>query len=77
MYLIATVPQDITKSLDEIIQKKHEARANKDLAGNIQNEFFINDGKGIIWPMLDVLIKQYFEKYPEYLGRISGMQNKK
>ena len=50
MYLITSVPEDITKKLDEVINKKHTEKANHDLAGNIQKEFMIPDGKPIVWP---------------------------
>ena len=45
MYLITNVPEDMSKKLDEVINKKHTEKANKDLAGNIQKEFMIPDGK--------------------------------
>ena len=73
MYLIATVPEDITKKLDEIINKKHTEKANHDLAGNIQNEFLIPEGKPIIWPLIDKCIQAHFDKFPTYYARISGM----
>ena len=44
MYLIANLPEDINKQLDEVINKKHTERANQDLAGNIQNEFMLPGG---------------------------------
>ena len=77
MYLITNVPQDMSNKLDEVINKKHTERANKDLAGNIQKEFMIPDGKPIVWPLIDQCIKAHFEKYPVYYARISGMQKKK
>jgi hypothetical protein len=73
MYLLATVPQDITKKLDEIINKKHTEKANQDLAGNIENEFLIPDGKPIVWPLIDKCIQAHFDKYPNYYARISDM----
>ena len=73
MYLIATVPEDITKKLDGVINKKHTEKANHDLAGNIQNEFLIPDGKPVVWPLIDQCIKAHFDKYPNYYARISGM----
>ncbi len=73
MYLITNVPQDITKKLDEVINKKHTEKANHDLAGNIQNEFLIPDGKPIVWPLIDKCIQAHFDKYPNYYARISGM----
>ena len=73
MYLITNVPEDITKKLDEIINKKHTDKANHDLAGNIQKEFMIPDGKPVVWPLLDLCIQEHFKKYPQYFSRISGM----
>ena len=73
MYLIANVPEDITKNLDEIINKKHTTKANHDLAGNIQNEFLIMEGIPVLWPLIDQCIKAHFDKYPGYFARISGM----
>ena len=35
MYLISTVPQDITDKLNEVIKGKNLQPANMDLAGNI------------------------------------------
>ena len=75
MYLIATVPEDITKKLDEIINKKHTEKANHDLAGNIQNEFLIPDGKPVVWPLINQCIQAHFDKFPSYFSRISGMHN--
>ena len=76
MYLISTVPTDIYQKLDEIINKKHTVRANHELAGNIQSEYLIPDGKGVIWPFLNVLMDEYFKNYPGFLARTSGMTNK-
>ena len=77
MYLIATVPENITKNLDEIINKKHTAKANHDLAGNIQNEFLIPEGKSVVWPLINECISEHFKKYPNYYARISGMHDTK
>ena len=76
MYLISTVPTDIYQKLDEIINKKHTVRANHELAGNIQSEYLIPDGKGVIWPFLNALMDEYFKKYPGFLARTSCMTNK-
>jgi hypothetical protein len=73
MYLITPVPEDITKKLDEVINKKHTEKANHDLAGNIQKEFKIPDGKPIVWPLIDKCIQAHFDKYPGYYNTISGM----
>ena len=54
MYLITKVPDDITKKLDEVINKKHTEKANHDLAGNIQQEFS-QDGRNECW----VISKKY------------------
>ena len=56
MYLISTVPEDITQKLEEIINKKHTEKANHDLAGNIADEFIISEGKPVVWPMINYLI---------------------
>jgi len=76
MYLVSTVPQDITQKLEEIINKKHTEKANHDLAGNIADEFIISEGKQVVWPMINYLIDEYFKKYPGFLARASGMTNK-
>ena len=73
MYLVTSVPEEITKKLDEVINKKHTDRANKDLAGNIQKEFLIPEGKPVVWPLIDMCIQAHFEKYPNYYARISSM----
>tara|TARA_R100001510_G_scaffold30774_1_gene27478 strand:- start:187 stop:774 length:588 start_codon:yes stop_codon:yes gene_type:complete len=73
MYLITTVPEDITKKLDVVINKEHTEKANSDLAGNIQKEYMIPDGKPILWPFLDLCIQEHFKKYKYYFGRISAM----
>lgn len=73
MYLITSVPEDITKKLDEVINKKHTEKANHDLAGNIQKEFMIPEGKPIVWPLIDKCIQAHFDKFPTYYARISGM----
>ena len=59
MYLLATVPPEVSSKLDEIVKQKHTIKANHDLAGNIKNEFMIPDAKPVIWPLLDVLIKEW------------------
>tara|TARA_R100001510_G_C7641088_1_gene198710 strand:- start:1147 stop:1734 length:588 start_codon:yes stop_codon:yes gene_type:complete len=73
MYLITTVPKDISKKLDEVINKKHTEKANYNLAGNIQNEFMIPEGKPHVWPLLDLCIKEHFEKYPGYYAKIGRL----
>ena len=75
MYLLATVPPHITEKLDVIVNQKHTIKANYDLAGNIKNEFMIPDAKPIIWPLLDVLIKQWAEKYPPEFATYGAMSN--
>jgi hypothetical protein len=75
MYLLATVPPDITEKLDVIVNQKHTIKANYDLAGNIKNEFMIPDAKPIIWPLLDVLIKQWAERYPPEFATYGAMSN--
>ena len=76
MYLITNVPEDISQKLDEIINKKQTVKANHDLAGNIQNEYRIPEGKPIVWPLIDKCIQAHFDKYPSYYARISGMHKK-
>jgi len=77
MYIATNVPEDITKKLDEIINKKHTEKANFDLAGNLQNEFLIPDGKPVVWPLIHRCIQAHFEKYPNYYARVSSMHNTK
>jgi|TARA_R100001015_G_C4580148_1_gene136789 hypothetical protein len=77
MYLIANLPEDVNKKLDEVINKKHTERANQDLAGNIQNEFMLPEGKPIVWPLISTCIQEHFKKFPNYYGRISGMHTTK
>jgi hypothetical protein len=75
MYLLATVPEDITKKLEEIINKKQTIKANHDLAGNIQNEFMIPEGKSVVWPLIKNCVDEHFKQYPWFYGRISGMHD--
>ena len=75
MYLFATVPPEVSSKLDEIVKQKHTIKANHDLAGNIKNEFMIPDAKPIIWPLLDVLIRQWKEKFPAEFARLGSMSN--
>ena len=75
MYLLATVPPDVSSKLDEIVKQKHTIKANHDLAGNIKNEFMIPDAKPIIWPLLDILIKEWAKKYPSEFARLGSMSN--
>ena len=77
MYMIASVPEDITKKLDEIINKKQTEKANHDLVGNIKKEFMIPEGKTVVWPFLHKCIEENFKKFNSYYGRISGMHNTK
>ena len=53
MYMIASVPEDITKKLDEIINKKQTEKANHDLVGNIKKEFMIQKAK--LWSGLSYI----------------------
>tara|TARA_Y100000114_G_C11584868_1_gene242872 strand:- start:3 stop:593 length:591 start_codon:yes stop_codon:yes gene_type:complete len=75
MYILATVPPEISQNLDVIVNQKHTIKANFDLAGNIKNEFMIPDAKPIVWPLLDALIKQWKEKYPHEFARLGSMSN--
>jgi hypothetical protein len=75
MYLLATVPPEVSSKLDEIVKQKHTIKANHDLAGNIKNEFMIPDAKPIIWPLLDILIKEWAKKYPSEFARLGSMSN--
>ena len=75
MYLLATVPPEVSSKLDEIVKQKHTIKANHDLAGNIKNEFMIPDAKPIIWPLLDILIKEWAKKYPAEFARLGSMSN--
>ena len=75
MYLFATVPPEVSSKLDEIVKQKHTIKANHDLAGNIKNEFMIPDAKPIIWPLLDILIKEWAKKYPAEFARLGSMSN--
>jgi hypothetical protein len=75
MYLLATVPPDVSLKLDEIVKQKHTIKANHDLAGNIKNEFMIPNAKPIIWPLIDVLIKEWAKKYPAEFARLGSMSN--
>ena len=75
MYLLATVPPEVSSKLDEIVKQKHTIKANHDLAGNIKNEFMIPDAKPIIWPLLDILIKEWAKKYPSDFARLGSMSN--
>lgn len=77
MYLLATVPPEVSSKLDEIVKQKHTIKANHDLAGNIKNEFMIPDAKPVIWPLLDVLIKEWKKKFPVEFARLGSMSNQK
>ena len=76
MYLLATVPTEVTEKLDVIVNQKHTIKANFELAGNIKNEFMIPDAKPIVWPLLNELIKQWKERYQPEFARLGSMFNK-
>ena len=77
MYLLSTVPQDVTDKLNEVIKAKNLEPANHNLAGNIKNEFMIPEGKEFVYPLIFALIDKHKEKYPLYFKRICGFANKK
>ena len=76
MYLLATVPTEVTEKLDVIVNQKHTIKANFELAGNIKSEFMIPDAKPIVWPLLNELIKQWKERYQPEFARLGSMFNK-
>ena len=77
MYLISTVPQDITDKLNEVIKGKNLQPANMDLAGNIKNEFLIPEGKEHVYPLIFALIDKHKEQYPQHFKKITGYTGKK
>ena len=77
MYLIANVPEEITKKLDEVIQAKDLVPANMDLAGNIKSEYLIPEGKQYVYPLIFALIYEHKKKYPQYFKQICGYKGKK
>ena len=77
MYLISTVPQDITDKLNEVIKAKNLQPANMDLAGNIKNEFLIPEGKEHVYPLIFALIDKHKEQYPQHFKKITGYTGKK
>ena len=77
MYLIANVPEEITKKLDEVIQAKDLVPANMDLAGNIKSEYLIPEGKQYVYPLIFALIDEHKKKYPQYFKQICGYKGKK
>lgn len=77
MYVLGKVPKEISEKLDEIINKKHTVKANHDLAGNIKNEFMIPEAKPIIWPMLDILIKEWKTRNPHKFAYLGSLLDKK
>ena len=77
MYLIAKVPEDISKKLDEVIQAKDLVPANMDLAGNIKSEYLIPEGKQHVYPLIFALIDEHKKKYPQYFKQICGYKGKK
>ena len=77
MYLISTVPQDITDKLNEVIKGKNLQPANMDLAGNIKNEFLIPEGKEHVYPLIFALFDKHKEQYPQHFKKITGYTGKK
>lgn len=66
MYVLADVPKDILKILDDVIKEKELSPVNGDLAGNIKHEYSIPRGKAAVSPMLMHMIVKHREKYPNY-----------
>tara|TARA_Y100000361_G_C11103988_1_gene313649 strand:+ start:86 stop:676 length:591 start_codon:yes stop_codon:yes gene_type:complete len=66
MYLIADVPKDILKILDDVIDEKGLNPMNGDLAGNIKHEYSIPKGKAAVSPLLMQMVVKYNEKFPNY-----------
>ena len=77
MYLVSTVPQDITDNLNKVIKAKDLEPANMNLAGNIKNESLIPEGKEYVYPLIFALIDKHKEKYPLYFKQICGYKNQK
>ena len=66
MFVLADVPKDILKILDDVIKEKELSPLNGDLAGNIMHEYSIPKGKAAVSPMLMHMIVKHREKYPNY-----------
>ena len=77
MYLISTVPQDITDKLNEVIKGKNLQPADMDLEGNIKNDFLIPEGKEHVNALIFALIDKHKEQYPQHFKKITGYTGKK
>ena len=77
MYLIAKVPEDISKKLDEVIQAKDLVPANMDLAGNIKSEYLIPEGKQHVYPLIFALIDEHKKNTHNILNKFVVTRVKK
>ena len=66
MYLLADVPKDILKILDDVIDEKGLNPINSDLVGHIKHEYAIPKGKAAVSPLLMEMVFKYNEKFPNY-----------
>ena len=75
MFVLADVPKDILKILDDVIKEKELSPLNGDLAGNIMHEYSIPKGKAAVSPMLMHMIVKHREKYPNYFKKAHSTLN--
>ena len=66
MYLIADIPKEISKILDDVIDEKGLNPINSDLVGHIKHEYAIPKGKAAVSPLLMEMVFKYNEKFPNY-----------
>ena len=66
MYLIADIPKEISKILDDVIDEKGLNPINNDLVGHIKHEYAIPKGKAAVSPLIMEMVFKYNEKFPNY-----------
>lgn len=66
MYLVTDVPKDILNKLDVEITKQSLEPFNKNLAGNLKNEYAIPDGKPILIDFLKRCVQEHSNEFDYY-----------